>query len=250
MAPAGVRPLHRVGETMSKRTKKLPTTTEPSFQTLDGPGVREILARNHVGRLAFSHMTYVDIEPIHYVFADDIVHFRTAPGSKLATFAHNPWVAFEVDEIDGKFDWRSVVLHGVVYVIEDGELPTQHADYEATLAHLRTFIPETLRRGDPAPFRSVLLRLFVQTASGRAATTKAPPSAVRRTRGSVAGYSGYCRYIAWLRSQRLARHRSSGRHACRNHRQAQQGNQPGPRRSSHASAHRRSWRQNLLNLAG
>jgi nitroimidazol reductase NimA-like FMN-containing flavoprotein (pyridoxamine 5'-phosphate oxidase superfamily) len=170
---------------MNKPLKRVPPSTEPSFQTLDEPGVRELLTRNHVGRLAFARHAYVDIEPIHYVFADDIVHFRTAPGSKLVTLARNQWVAFEVDEIEGKFDWRSVVLHGVIYIVEDGDLPEQHADYEATLSHLRTFIPETFRRDDPTPFRSVLVRLFVQTASGRSATTQGPPSTARRTAGSA-----------------------------------------------------------------
>ena len=169
---------------MNKPSKRLPSTTEPSFQTLDEPGVRELLTRNHVGRLAFARRTYVDIQPIHYVFADDIVHFRTAPGSKLVTLARNQWVAFEVDEIEGKFDWRSVVLHGVVYIVEDGDLPEQHAEYAATLSHLRTFIPETFRPSDPTPFRSVLVRLYVQTASGRAATTEAS-SAPRRASRSV-----------------------------------------------------------------
>jgi hypothetical protein len=157
---------------MSAVRKRPRPPSKPTFRALDEPGLRALLARNHVGRLAFSHGSYVDIEPIHYVFADDIVYFRTAPGSKLVTLAHSQWVAFEVDEVEDKFDWRSVVVHGVVHVVEDGVLPAHHADYERTLAQLRTFIPQTFRKDDPTPFRAVLLQLHVQAATGRAATTK------------------------------------------------------------------------------
>jgi nitroimidazol reductase NimA-like FMN-containing flavoprotein (pyridoxamine 5'-phosphate oxidase superfamily) len=158
---------------MSAVTKgpHVPPTT-PVFIALDEPGVREILARNNVGRLAFSYRSHVDIEPIHYVFADDIIYFRAAPGSKLVMLAHNQWVAFEVDEVEDKFDWRSVVVHGVVHVVEDGELPEQLEAYERTLARLRTFIPQTLRKDDPTPQRSVLVQLHVQSATGRLAATK------------------------------------------------------------------------------
>jgi nitroimidazol reductase NimA-like FMN-containing flavoprotein (pyridoxamine 5'-phosphate oxidase superfamily) len=156
-----------------RKTTRTARVPQPSFRPLDEPGVREVLTRNHVGRLAFSHGTYVDIEPIHYVFADDIVYFRTAPGSKLVTLTHNQWVAFEVDEVEGTYDWRSVVLHGVVHVIEDGTLPEQHAAYARAVARLRTFLPQTFRKNDPTPFRSVIVQLHVQAATGRAATTKA-----------------------------------------------------------------------------
>ena len=41
----------------------------PVFRDLNGTDVQELLARNHVGRIAYSFHDRVDIEPIHYVFA-------------------------------------------------------------------------------------------------------------------------------------------------------------------------------------
>jgi nitroimidazol reductase NimA-like FMN-containing flavoprotein (pyridoxamine 5'-phosphate oxidase superfamily) len=87
----------------------MPRTMSPTFRELSATEMHELLARNHVGRIAYSFHDRVDIEPISYVFADDAFYMRTEPGSKLATLAHAPWAAFEVDEIRGPFDWRSVV---------------------------------------------------------------------------------------------------------------------------------------------
>jgi nitroimidazol reductase NimA-like FMN-containing flavoprotein (pyridoxamine 5'-phosphate oxidase superfamily) len=93
-----------------------------------------LLVRNHIGRLASSLHDRVDIEPIHYVYADGVLYGRTSPGSKLTTLKHRPWVAFEVDEVEDLFEWRSVVVHGAVYPVEDGDGSTEHATYARGVA--------------------------------------------------------------------------------------------------------------------
>ena len=70
-----------------------------------------LLARNHVGRLAYAHHSHVQIEPLNYVYADGWLYGRTSPGAKLDATGESWWpVAFEVDEIDSLFSWRSVVV--------------------------------------------------------------------------------------------------------------------------------------------
>ena len=108
----------------------------------------------------------MDIAPIHYVFADGWLYGRTAPGTKLLTLAHNPWVAFEVDEHDSLLSWRSVVVKGRVYVIDDDTAPEVH---ERALARLRALIPETLTDDDPTPARTTLFRISLDEVDGRAA---------------------------------------------------------------------------------
>ena len=61
-----------------------------------------LLGAHHVGRIAFTFHDRVDIEPISYVYADGSIYGRTSPGTKLATVRHHPWVAFEVDEVEGR----------------------------------------------------------------------------------------------------------------------------------------------------
>src|SRR5678816_2297134 len=54
---------------------------------------RELLARNHVGRIAFSFHDRVDIRPIHYVYSDNWLYGRTSPTDKLVTLQHNQWLS-------------------------------------------------------------------------------------------------------------------------------------------------------------
>jgi nitroimidazol reductase NimA-like FMN-containing flavoprotein (pyridoxamine 5'-phosphate oxidase superfamily) len=142
----------------------------PTFRTLDAAETEALLARTHVGRLAYSFRDEVDIEPIHYVYADGVLYARTSAGHKLLTLGHNRWVAFEVDEVEGLFDWRSVVVHGSVYLVEPGETPQARATYERTCARLRELVPALFTDGDPTPHRAALFRIHPDRMTGRAAT--------------------------------------------------------------------------------
>ncbi len=139
----------------------------PTFRDLDRAEIHTILARNNVGRIAFSFRNRVDIQPIGYVFRDGFIYARTEAGSKLETLARSPWVAFEVDEVEGMFDWRSVVVRGTVYRIDPEGSPVEQQAWETALAALRSVVPQTLADGDPVPFRDVLFRLKVDEATGR-----------------------------------------------------------------------------------
>ena len=146
-------------------------TREPTFRDLDDHEAKELLARNRVGRIAYSFHDHVDIEPISYVFGDGAIYMRTAPGSKLETLAHSPWVAFEVDEVNGPFDWESVVAHGTVYVLQDAGSDVARETYRIALGHIRELIPTALSPRDPTPTRQVILKLHLSSVRGRAATS-------------------------------------------------------------------------------
>lgn len=142
----------------------------PEFRTLDATEMDALLARNHVGRLAYSFRGEVDIEPIHYVYADGVLYARTSVGHKLHTLERHRWVAFEVDEVEGLFDWRSVVVRGSVYRVEPGETPQARTTYERTVARLRELVPALFTDEDPAPHRTVLFRIHPDRMTGRAAS--------------------------------------------------------------------------------
>jgi len=149
----------------------MPHRAEPKFRALDTGESREILSRNHVGRIAYSFHDRVDVEPIHYVYDRGWVYGRTSPGTKLATLSHHRWVAFEVDEVEGPFDWRSVVAHGAVYLLTASDSHTSPEEFQEALSLLRRFVPTTLTDDDPTPFRTVLFRLSVSEITGRCAST-------------------------------------------------------------------------------
>lgn len=143
----------------------------PTIRDLTRAECDVLLQRNVVGRIAFTFRNRVDIEPVHYVYANGWVHGRTSPGTKLATLLHHPWVGFEVDEIDGLYDWRSVVVHGVVHLPDrDGSASDREA-YQSTLGLIRNLVPLALEPGDPTPDRRILFRIHIDEMTGRAATT-------------------------------------------------------------------------------
>jgi len=149
-------------------------TLEPTFRDLSVDEATELLARNHVGRIAYSFHDRVDIEPLSYIFADGAVYLRTTPGSKLETLAHSPWVAFEVDEVKGPFDWRSVVAHGTVYVLQEGGGEVARETYRVALERIRQLVPAALTPRDPTPTRQVILKLHLANLRGRSASSSNP----------------------------------------------------------------------------
>lgn len=142
----------------------------PSFRSLDGAECEALLSAHHVGRLAFSHHDTVDIEPIHFAYSGGWIYGRTGEGTKLRALAHNCWVAFEVDEVDALFEWRSVVVKGALYLLSpNGDGPLRGV-WEQAAALMQRIVPEALSPDDPTPERTVLFRIRAAQVTGRQAT--------------------------------------------------------------------------------
>jgi uncharacterized protein len=127
-----------------------------------------LLARNHVGRLAYTFRDLVDIVPLHYAYADGWIYGRTSPGQKVAKLQHHRWVAFEVDEVHGLFDWQSVVVHGGLYVLQPDSATSEV--WQTAVLKLREFLPGAFTDHDPLPVRTIVFRIHVDSVSGRRAT--------------------------------------------------------------------------------
>ena len=142
----------------------------PSFRTLAATECEQILSRNHVARIAYSFHDRVDIEPVHYVYDRGSMFGRTSAGSKLTTLTHNHWMAAEVDEVDGLFDWRSVVVHGSLYTVSPDVPGAEATAWARGIELLRTLIPETGTADDPVRFRSIVFEVRIDEMTGRQAT--------------------------------------------------------------------------------
>lgn len=150
-------------------------TDTPVFITLSETESRAVLARHHVGRLAYTFHDRVDIEPVHHVAEGEWIFGRTSPGTKLSTLLHHPWCALEVDEVRELFDWESAVVRGTFYIL-DPEIGSPDT-YERALTLLRELVPGTLTAHDPAPHRTVLFGIHIDDITGRAAR---PPGEERK----------------------------------------------------------------------
>jgi nitroimidazol reductase NimA-like FMN-containing flavoprotein (pyridoxamine 5'-phosphate oxidase superfamily) len=144
------------------------TRRDPTYLQLDENDARSFLARQHVGRIAYTFHDRVDIEPISFSFDAPWILGRTSIGAKLATLAHQPWCAFEVDEVSGPFDWTSVVVKGTFYLL-DPESGSPDV-YARALASTQSLVPDAFSAQDPAPHRSVLFGIHVNEITGRSAS--------------------------------------------------------------------------------
>ena len=144
-------------------------TYKPEFYEMATGDAVALLERHHVGRLAFSFRDRVDLEPISYVYHDGWLYGRTSPGTKLRTVQHSPWVAFQVDEFEGRFDWRSVVVHGTLYFLEPEGGDRDREAYAEAIDLLRSIDADILTPADITPHRSTLFRIHADSITGRAA---------------------------------------------------------------------------------
>jgi nitroimidazol reductase NimA-like FMN-containing flavoprotein (pyridoxamine 5'-phosphate oxidase superfamily) len=150
-------------------------TGDVVFRELEREEIEAMLRRNKVGRLAFSFHDRVDIQPIHYVYEHGWLYGRTSQGEKIATVNHNQWVAFEVDEIGGIFDWRSLVIHGSFWILHPRGSPRAEELWKKAADLVTSIVPGSLTEHDPVGFRQILFRIAVSEVRGR----EAKPSAVR-----------------------------------------------------------------------
>lgn len=149
----------------------MPPTSQPVIRELTRIECEAILGRHNVGRIAYASASRVEIEPIHYVFANNWVYCRTSRGVKTTILGHHRWAAFEVDEVDGLFDWRSVVVRGAVYFLDSSSPPIDQHSFAHGVELLRNLVPGTGTDRDPAPFRVLVLGLHLDEVTGREATS-------------------------------------------------------------------------------
>jgi nitroimidazol reductase NimA-like FMN-containing flavoprotein (pyridoxamine 5'-phosphate oxidase superfamily) len=148
------------------------SSPEPqAFRPLDRAETDAILARNRVGRIAYTRRGRLDVEPVLYAFADGWIWARTSYGrawAMLGDDTHGTPVHFEVDEVERGFRWRSVVVKGTLHAVEH---PADGGD-PAVWVHA----VELIRALDPAAvekvsaLRTSLVRVGVAEAAGREGT--------------------------------------------------------------------------------
>ena len=148
-------------------------TVSPTFRELPPEECEALLARNQVARLAYAFRDRVDIEPVHYRYVDGWLYVRTAAGTKLEMILHHPWVAFEVDEVEDTFEWRSVVGHGSFLLLDPQGSELQVRAWKRAIDALRSVVPETWASNDPVAFRNVVFGIHINDLRGRSASLHA-----------------------------------------------------------------------------
>lgn len=125
--------------------------------------IEEMLRRHQVGRIACSANDRPYVVPINYAYDGECIYGYSALGRKITIMREQPLVCFEIDEIAGPSNWRSVIAEGLYEEVRD----------EATLVKVLpcltgpggTPTPRTL--GDSQVERVVVFRLRLTDKSGR-----------------------------------------------------------------------------------
>jgi nitroimidazol reductase NimA-like FMN-containing flavoprotein (pyridoxamine 5'-phosphate oxidase superfamily) len=98
-------------------------------QSLSEAECRDLLGRHTLGRVGITSGGLPLILPVHYLYDDGVIVFRTGAGSKLRAAANGDVLAFEVDTFDPDLGrgWSVMVLgRATVLTTEHGHdgLPT------------------------------------------------------------------------------------------------------------------------------
>lgn len=146
-----------------------PEAKRVAIRELSRDNSKALLAKHHVGRLGISFHDRVRVELANYVYSEEWIYARTELGADLMTMRHHPWAAFEVDEIDGIYDWRTVEVLGTIELLATPLPFGDSSAFENAVRLMRTVVPEILTSDDPVPERVQLLRIHLDELRGREA---------------------------------------------------------------------------------
>lgn len=91
---------------------------------LEPSEIDRLLHSEIVGRLGFHARGRTDVVPITYVFDGASIIGHTGLGFKVIMIRENPAVCFEVDNVDLRGEWESVILHGEFQELREDEART------------------------------------------------------------------------------------------------------------------------------
>ena len=126
-----------------------------------------LCAKHHVGSLAIGFHDALTIELVNYVYSEGSIYGRLEDGPDLTVLKHHQWVAFQMSEVEGVYDWRTVTVRGSVQLLIAERSEHDRAECEKALALLRSVVPAVMTDRDPIPQRVQLFRLFIDSIEGR-----------------------------------------------------------------------------------
>jgi nitroimidazol reductase NimA-like FMN-containing flavoprotein (pyridoxamine 5'-phosphate oxidase superfamily) len=74
--------------------------------------IEDVLRREVVGRIGCFTGEWPYVVPVTYAYDGEVVYVHSADGMKLHAMRERPNVCFEVEQIRGPSDWRTVIAKG------------------------------------------------------------------------------------------------------------------------------------------
>ena len=135
---------------------------------------REVLARTRHGRLACARSDQPYVVPVSLYFDadEDALYSFSTIGQKIRWMRENPLVCVEVDEIQSRHEWTTVVVFGrydeIPRTREGAELRRRATELFASQSQWWLPGAATVASGDPHPL-PVVYRIRVTKVTGRRA---------------------------------------------------------------------------------
>jgi nitroimidazol reductase NimA-like FMN-containing flavoprotein (pyridoxamine 5'-phosphate oxidase superfamily) len=133
--------------------------------TLNDTQIEKLLSSSFIGRIGTHAFGKTYILPVSYAYKDNCVYVHTYEGLKLSMMRQNPYVCFEVENLEEMANWQTVVAWGTFQEIIDEEerneglriltnRPFSGAVSETVqLGNLWPFAPDDVSRIDGIVFR-------------------------------------------------------------------------------------------------
>lgn len=140
--------------------------------------IDRLLHSEIVGHLGLHARGQTEVVPITYVFDGNSIIGHTGLGHKVHMMRENPSVCFEVDRMDRRGGWESVIVHGEFQELRDDEASDA---LDALLDHIAAFerldkhpVPHGAGRiepgGEVASRPEVVFRIAIEDKTGRRGT--------------------------------------------------------------------------------
>lgn len=95
------------------------TAKIPEIVDLGNEKIEELLREVNFGHLGLSSKDRPYVVPIHFAYSKPNVLFFTTEGLKTDIIDANPMVCLQVEDIDDRENWRSVIISGKAERITD-----------------------------------------------------------------------------------------------------------------------------------
>jgi hypothetical protein len=120
---------------------------------LDREDMDNVMSSQTVGRIGYHDGARTYVLPVNYVYDGDAIYVHSYEGQKLVAMRKNPAVCFEVEDVRGPIDWKTVIVWGRYEELSG-------ADAERGLALLDARCP-------PPSHEGTVFRVRVEECTGR-----------------------------------------------------------------------------------
>jgi uncharacterized protein len=136
----------------------------------------DVLQRTNVGRLGCSKGGQPYVVPVFFSFDRErgCVYSFSTVGQKVLWMRENPLVCLEVDDVENKDQWQTVLIYGRYEEIQDSPEEAEARERAETLFRQRSewWLPAAAKVGSRERHAVVVYRIHIDRITGRRAARK------------------------------------------------------------------------------